>query len=63
MQYYFKKKLNFFQLNYKYFIKKTLQKKRTETPGTELVKQFKLLDKVSVPRGKSSIIYMREALS
>ena len=37
--------------------------KRTASPGTELIKPFKLLDKASVPRGKGAIICMKETLS
>ena len=37
--------------------------KRTASPGTELIRPFKLLDKASVPRGKGAIICMKETLS
>lgn len=37
--------------------------KRTASPGTELIKPFKLLDKASIPRGKGAIICMKETLS
>ena len=37
--------------------------KRTATPGTELIRPFKLLDKASIPRGKGAIICMKETLS
>lgn len=37
--------------------------KRTASPGTELIRPFKLLDKASVPRGKGAIICMKEKLS
>lgn len=37
--------------------------KRTASPGTELVKPFRLLDKASVPRGKGAVICMKETLS
>lgn len=37
--------------------------KRTASPGTELIRPFKLLDKASIPRGKGAIICMKETLS
>ena len=37
--------------------------KRTASPGTELIRPFKLLDKASLPRGKGAIICMKETLS
>lgn len=37
--------------------------KRTASPGTELIRPFKLLDKASAPRGKGAIICMKEKLS
>lgn len=37
--------------------------KRTASPGTELIRPFKLLEKASVPRGKGAIICMKEKLS
>lgn len=37
--------------------------KRTASPGTELIRPFKLLDKASVPRGKGAVICMKETLS
>lgn len=37
--------------------------KRTASPGTELIKPFRLLDKASVQRGKGAIICMRETMS
>lgn len=37
--------------------------KRTASPGTELIKPFKLLDRASLPRGKGAIICMKETLS
>ena len=36
--------------------------KRTASPGTELIKPFKLLDKASVPRGKgANYLYERNS--
>jgi len=37
--------------------------KRTASPGTELIRAFKLLDKASVPKGKGAVICMKETLS
>ncbi len=37
--------------------------KRTASPGTELVRPFRLLDKASLPRGKGAVICMKETLS
>lgn len=37
--------------------------KRTASPGSELIKPFRLLDKASVPRGKGAVICMRETMS
>ncbi len=40
-----------------------LEIKRSVNPGSELVNEFKILDKGSVPRGKGAIICMRPELS
>ncbi len=37
--------------------------KRTSNPGTELTRQFKVLDKTTIPRGNGAIICMAESLS
>lgn len=37
--------------------------KRTASPGTEITRQFRLLDKSSVPRGKGAVICLKETLS
>lgn len=37
--------------------------KRTSNPGTELTRQFKVLDKTTIPRGNGAIICMADSLS